>query len=103
MTAYRCLVTDGPVHRKNVLVAGGAGAVGHFAIELAKHAGARVLATVSGPEKAALASKAGADMVVNYRDNDAVGAGSLVRRAVRPGGRGFARREPEPRSRGSRA
>ncbi len=73
MTAYRCLVTDGPVHRKNVLVAGGAGTVGHFAIELAKHAGARVLATVSGPEKAALASKAGADMVVNYRDNDAVG------------------------------
>ena len=71
MTAYRCLFTDGPVPGKNVLVAGGAGAVGHFAIELAKHAGARVLATVSGPEKAALASKAGADQVVNYRDGDA--------------------------------
>ncbi len=87
MTAYRCLFTDGPAPskdrpepsndgpepRSNVLVAGGAGAVGHFAIELAKHSGARVLATVSGPEKAALAGKAGADRVVNYRDADAAG------------------------------
>jgi NADPH:quinone reductase len=72
LTAYRCLFTDGPVHGKNVLVAGGAGAVGHFAIELAKQSGARVLSTASGPEKAALASKAGADHVVNYRDADAV-------------------------------
>lgn len=71
MTAYRCVFTDGPVLGKTVLVAGGAGAVGHFAIELAKRAGARVLATVSGPEKAALASAAGADRVVNYRDSDA--------------------------------
>jgi NADPH2:quinone reductase len=72
MTAYRCLFTGSPLLGANVLVAGGAGAVGHFAIELAKHAGARVLTTVSGPEKAALASKAGADRVVNYRDGDAV-------------------------------
>ncbi len=54
-----------------MLVAGGAGAVGHFAIELAKHAGARVAATVSGPAKAELAAAAGADLVVNYRDADA--------------------------------
>jgi NADPH2:quinone reductase len=53
------------------LVAGGAGAVGHFAIELAKRAGARVIATVSGPQKAELAAKAGADLVVNYREPDA--------------------------------
>lgn len=72
LTAYRCLFADGPVTGKNVLVAGGAGAVGHFAIELAKHAGARVLTTVSTPEKAELASKAGADRVVNYRASDAV-------------------------------
>jgi NADPH:quinone reductase len=72
MTACRCLFTDGAVQGKAVLVAGGAGAVGHFAIELAKHAGARVLATVSGPQKAELASKAGADHVVNYRDSDVV-------------------------------
>ena len=71
MTAHRCLFADGPVEGGSVLVAGGAGAVGHFAIELAKHAGARVAATVSGPEKAELAARAGADLVVNYRDADA--------------------------------
>ena len=71
MTAHRCLFADGPVEGKNVLVAGGAGAVGHFAIELAKHFGARVATTVSGQEKAELAARAGADLVVNYRDADA--------------------------------
>jgi NADPH:quinone reductase len=68
MTAHRCLFADGPVEGKTILVAGGAGAVGHFAIELAKHAGARVVTTVSGPQKAELAALAGADLVVNYRE-----------------------------------
>ena len=58
---------------KTVLVAGGAGAVGHFAIELAKRAGARVVTTVSGPEKAELARAAGADLVLNYREQDVAG------------------------------
>ena len=71
VTAHRCLFADGPIEGKTVLVAGGAGAVGHFAIELAKHAGARVITTVSGPQKAELAAKAGADLVVNYREPDA--------------------------------
>ena len=71
MTAHYCLFCDGPVTGQTVLVAGGAGAVGHFAIELAKRAGARVVTTVSSPEKAALAEKAGADLVVNYRSADA--------------------------------
>ncbi len=71
MTAHRCLFADGPVEGKNVLVAGGAGAVGHFAIELAKYYGAGVVTTVSGPQKAELARSAGADLVVNYRDADA--------------------------------
>jgi NADPH2:quinone reductase len=71
MTAHRCLFADGPVAGKTVLVAGGAGAVGHYAIELAKLAGARVVTTVSSPDKASLAAKAGADLVVNYRDADA--------------------------------
>ncbi len=71
MTAHYCLFCDGSVNGQTVLVAGGAGAVGHYAIELAKRAGARVITTVSGPEKAALASKAGADLVVNYRSADA--------------------------------
>jgi NADPH2:quinone reductase len=72
MTAHRCLFADGPVDGKTILVAGGAGAVGHFAIELAKFRGARVVTTVSGPEKAELAKNAGADLVVNYREPSAV-------------------------------
>jgi NADPH2:quinone reductase len=72
MTAHRCLFADGPVDGRAVLVAGGAGAVGHFAIELAKWAGARVVSTVSNPDKAKLAARAGADLVVNYTEADAV-------------------------------
>jgi NADPH:quinone reductase len=73
LTAHWCLFADGPITGKTVLVAGGAGAVGHFAIELAVRAGAKVIATASGPEKAELARKAGAAHVVNYRDADAAG------------------------------
>ncbi len=72
MTAHRCLFADGPIDGATVLVAGGAGAVGHYAIELARRAGAHVIATVSSPEKAALAREAGAHTVVNYRDADAL-------------------------------
>jgi NADPH:quinone reductase len=71
LTAHRALFADGSVEGKSVLVAGGAGAVGHYAIELAKFFGARVATTVSGRAKAELARKAGADLVVNYRDTDA--------------------------------
>ncbi len=71
MTAHRCLHADGSPKDRTVLVAAGAGAVGHYAIELGKIAGARIVTTVSGPEKAALARAAGADLVVNYRDADA--------------------------------
>jgi NADPH:quinone reductase len=83
VTAHRCLFADGPVGGKTVLVAGGAGAVGHFAIELAKRAGARVATTVSGPYKAELAVKAGADLVVNYREP---GAAEQIRSFAGPAG-----------------
>lgn len=73
MTAHRCLFADGPVHGKSVLVAGGAGAVGHFAIELARRAGARVAATVDTGEKERLAREAGAEKVVYYTRDDAAG------------------------------
>jgi NADPH:quinone reductase len=69
LTAHRCLHADGPF--RTVLVAGGAGAVGHAAIELARYAGARVIATVSSAEKAELARAAGAHEVVDYRAQDA--------------------------------
>ncbi|MFD6288369.1 NADPH:quinone reductase [Streptomyces sp. NPDC060205] len=84
MTAHWCLHADGSPHGRTVLVAAGAGAVGHYAIELGRIAGARIATTVSGPEKAALARAAGADLVVNYRDPDAAqqildGAGPVDR------------------------
>lgn len=72
LTAHLCLFAGGEVATLPVLVTGGAGAVGHFAIELAKAAGARVAATVSSAEKAQLALAAGADCVVNYRNADAL-------------------------------
>ena len=71
LTAYRAVTVDGGVADKSVLVAGGAGAVGHYAIQLARIKGARqIIATVSGPEKAILAREAGADLVLNYRTDN---------------------------------
>jgi NADPH2:quinone reductase len=72
MTAVHCLFVDGMLSASTVLVAGGAGAVGHFAVELARWTGNLVISTVSSPEKAELAGKAGAHHVVNYRDADAL-------------------------------
>ena len=83
MTAHRCLFADGPVDGATVLVAGGAGAVGHFAVELANWgAASQVIATVSGPAKAQLAKEAGARQVVSYREPDA--ADQIRDAAARP-------------------
>jgi NADPH2:quinone reductase len=70
MTAHRSLFVAGPVQGRTVLVTGGAGAVGHYAVQLAKWAGASVIATTSSETKAARAREAGADLVVNYRAED---------------------------------
>jgi NADPH2:quinone reductase len=70
LTAYHCLFADGPISGRTVHVQGGAGAVGHAAIELAKWAGARVVATVSSLEKGELARAAGADAVTHYNTDD---------------------------------
>ncbi len=72
MTAHRCVFADGPVAGKTVLVTGGAGVVAHYAIQLAKWAGATVVATVSSAPKAAHARAGGADLVINYRVEDVV-------------------------------
>jgi NADPH:quinone reductase len=74
MTAHRALFAHGPLDGARVLVQGGAGAVGHAAIQLAVRAGARVAATVSSKEKAQLALDAGAELIVNYREEDVVEA-----------------------------
>jgi NADPH:quinone reductase len=63
-------LAPGVLEGRTVLVAGGAGAVGHAAVELAAWAGATVLTTVSSPEKAALAEAAGAHTVIDYRRED---------------------------------
>ncbi|MEM9249479.1 MAG: NADPH:quinone reductase [Pseudomonadota bacterium] len=67
MTAYACVMADGPITGQTLLVQGGAGAVGHLAIQIAKAGGARVLATVSGPEGAAHAAAAGAETIDRHR------------------------------------
>lgn len=72
MTAHRCLFADGPIGGKTVLVTGGAGVVGHYAIQLARWAGAQVVATVSSRAKAEHALSAGAHHVVNYRTENVV-------------------------------
>ena len=71
LTAYHAVVMDGGVQGKSVLVAGGAGAVGHYAIQFARLRGARqILATVSSESKAQLALAAGADVAIDYRKED---------------------------------
>ncbi len=72
MTAWCCLFCDGPIAGKTVLVTGGAGAVGHYAVQLAKWGGARVIATVSSAAKAEQVQLAGADLVVNYKADDVI-------------------------------
>ena len=73
-TAYYGMLCDGSVEDQTVLVTGGAGAVGYYGIQLAKWSGASVIATVSGDEKAAVASEAGADLIINYKNEDVVGS-----------------------------
>ncbi|MEU9343911.1 NADPH:quinone reductase [Streptomyces sp. NPDC048278] len=83
LTAHRALTVaeDGPrrlapgaLDGTVVLAAGGAGAVGHAVIQLARWAGATVISTVSGPQKSRLATAAGAHHVINYREGDPAAA-----------------------------
>jgi NADPH:quinone reductase-like Zn-dependent oxidoreductase len=88
MTAHRCVFADGDVAGQTVLVTGGAGRVGHYAVQWASQAGATVIATASNDEDKAVCIDAGAAHVVNHRDEDVVGAimaatgGELVDRIV---------------------
>lgn len=70
MTAYHCVFMDGPVNGQNILVQGGAGAVGHFAVQLAVWGGARVIATVNSTTKAEHALRGGAHATIDLtREN----------------------------------
>lgn len=83
LTAHRALTSmeggpsrlaPGALAGRSILVTGGAGAVGHAAIQLARWAGATVITTVSGDHKAELARRAGAGTIINYRTDDVVSA-----------------------------
>ena len=91
LTAHRCLTVteDGPtrlgpgaLEGRTVLVAGGAGAVGNAAIQLARWCDATIVTTVSSARKANLAARAGADHVIDYTQRDVV----ADVRAIAPGG-----------------
>ncbi|KCZ53237.1 hypothetical protein HY29_17310 [Hyphomonas beringensis] len=68
MTAHRCVFADGDVKDKLILVTGGAGRVGYYAIQWASQAGAKVIATASNPDDNTTCWDAGADIVINHRD-----------------------------------
>lgn len=70
MTAHGCVFAAGAVQGKRLLITGGAGAVGHYAVQLAAWAGAEVIATVSSEQKAERARSGGAAHVLNYRTED---------------------------------
>jgi NADPH:quinone reductase-like Zn-dependent oxidoreductase len=88
MTAHRCVFADGPVDGQTVVITGGAGRVGHYAVQWAAQAGARVIATASNDDDAESCKRAGASVIVNHRDKDwaaqivAANDGNLVDRVI---------------------
>lgn len=70
MTAHRCVFADGDVKQQTILVTGGAGRVGYYAIQWAKLAGARVIATTSNESDSETCRSVGADAVVNHRQDN---------------------------------
>lgn len=70
MTAHRCVFADGPVDGQTLLITGGAGRVGFYAIQLASQAGARVVATASNAADRETCLQAGAEAVVNHRKDN---------------------------------
>jgi NADPH2:quinone reductase len=88
MTAHRAVFADGDVAGQTILITGGAGRVGHYAIQWASQAGATVVASASNDADKAVCESAGAHHVINHRDENIVDAilgatgGSLVDRVV---------------------
>jgi NADPH:quinone reductase len=68
MTAHRCVFADGPVTGQTVLITGGAGRVGYYAIQWARSAGANVIASASNMADEQLCRGIGADHVFNHRE-----------------------------------
>ena len=88
LTAVQTVLGGGPVAGQRVLVSGGAGTVGHLAVQVAKASGAHVVATARGDAGCAAARKAGADAVLDYTDENLADAildatdGALIDRIV---------------------
>lgn len=88
MTAHRAVFADGDVAGQTILITGGAGRVGYYAVQWASRAGATVVATASNDADKTACEAAGAQHVINHRDDDVVGAvmeatgGQLVDRVV---------------------
>ena len=78
MTAHRCVFADGSIAGQTVLVTGGAGRVGYYAIQWARHGGARVVATASNPADAEVCRAVGAEHVVNHRDPESASPGGQI-------------------------
>lgn len=72
LTAWEAVHGEGPVAGQTLLIQGGAGAVGHYAVQFAARAGARVIATVSSADKARHALAAGAEAAIDYKSEDLV-------------------------------
>ena len=70
MTAHRCVFSDGVVDAQHILITGGAGRVGGYAIQWAKLAGAKVISTASKKKKKKVCEDLGADIVINHRDEN---------------------------------
>jgi NADPH2:quinone reductase len=87
LTAMHAVLTGGGVAGQRVLVAGGAGAVGHYAVQFARRLGAaQVIATVSSEAKRKLAIDAGADDTIDYKHEDLAACAATL-----TGGAGFHR------------
>jgi len=88
MTAHRCVFADGAVEGQTLVITGGVGRVGYYAVQWAVQAGARVIATASNETDAENCRLAGAFAVVNHRDEDwaaqvvAANSGALVDRVI---------------------
>ena len=88
MTAHRTVFADGDVAGQTILITGGAGRVGHYAIQWASQAGATVIATASNDSDKAACEGAGAQHVINHRGDEVVAAimaatgGDLIDRVV---------------------
>jgi len=70
MTAHRCVFADGDVSGQTLLITGGAGRVGQYAVQWASQAGANVIASASNEEDVAACTRAGAHHIVNHRSEN---------------------------------